>query len=195
MIRRINLLPDEMRVIDRRPFYLIATSLTIIYLLLLNSIYGHYSSKLAFIQKQKDALSSRVPALTAQVARLKETESSKSSVEIKIKEMERISGIIRTISEDRTAWADPLYEISAITPSGLWLTGLSSADSTVKDKKEKGLKITGMAFSNRTITDFLSRIDASRYFDAATLTSAHKTSYGDREVFSFEISCTLAGTK
>lgn len=191
MIERINLLPEELRVVRKGHFYLFALVSLTIYAAILYSIYSGKHTKLSAMQGERTSLMQQISILKAQDAKYREIIEKINLTETKKKGVEEKVRIIASISEGRTPWADALYELSNIIPSGVWLSSLSSLDTVGGERKVKGVKINGMAFSSALIADLMAAIDTSPYFEGAAMTYAQKVDYQGRDTFSFELTFRL----
>jgi Tfp pilus assembly protein PilN len=191
LIQRINLLPKELRVVRKGPFYLFSLISLAIYASILCSVYSGKQTKLTAMEDERSSLMQHISLLKAQDAKYKEIIEKINLTETKKKRVEEKVRIIAAISEGRTPWADALYELSNIIPSGVWLSSLSSLDTVAGEMKAKGVKINGMAFSSSLIADLMAAIDTSPYFEGAAMTYAQKVDYHGRDAFSFELTFRL----
>lgn len=195
MIRRINLLPEELRTVNKRVFYIVALLSLILSLSILYFISQKQETVILAFRAQSDLLQKESNRLSAQNAGYKEVIDGINMTEKRKKEMEEKVGFVRNVSEGRTMWSDYLYELSGIVPAGVWFTNLSTSDVASGDKAVRGLKVDGMAFSSTLITDFMAAIEASPLFIDAALIYVQSTGYHGREAFSFEITFRIGGEK
>ncbi|MBI4746378.1 MAG: PilN domain-containing protein [Deltaproteobacteria bacterium] len=187
MIQRINLLPGELRTVNKRIFYFISSLLIILYLSTLYVVNNTGRTNIGALEAKRDSLRQSAGVLARQDAKYREIIDKINMTEAKNKEMEARAGVVNRISGGNTRWSDPLYELSNIVPAGLWFSSLSSSDIMAGDKKFKGIRVSGMAFSSSLITDFMAALEASPYFEGVSLASLQNTEYNGREAFSFEI--------
>lgn len=189
MIRRINLLPEELRAVNKSSFYLLSVVIAVCYIFFLYSVNRFQAMNISNLETRKNALSSQASALNTTVNKFNAEREKIKSIENRERELLAKTAIIRTISENKTPWANMLHLISDFVPSGVWLTDLSSAGTTNGETKLRGFKLTGMATSSTLITDFMTALDSSPFLEGVTLNHAKKTEYQGSEVFSFEIMC------
>ena len=187
MIQRINLLPKELRTASKRTFYFIASLSIILYLSTLYVVNNLHRVNVAGLEAKRDSLRQSVASLAKQDAKYREVIDMINMTESKNKEMGARAGLVSKITGGNTRWSDPLYELSHIVPAGLWLSSLSSSDIMAGDKKFKGMRVSGMAFSNSRITDFMAALETSPFFEGVSLAYVQNTEYIGREAFSFEI--------
>ncbi len=58
------------------------------------------------------------------------------------------------------------------------------------ESKDKTVEIDGIAFDNKTVADFMTRLQGSGLFSAVKLKTIKKTKIKDSDLKSFQISCT-----
>jgi len=187
VIQRINLLPRELRTANKRTFYFIASLSIILYLSTLYVVNNAQRASVGALEAKRDSLRQSIAVLARQDAKYREVIDMINMTEAKNKDMEVRAELVSRISDGNTRWSDPLYELSNIVPAGLWLSSLSSSDIMAGDKKFKGIRVGGMAFSSSRITDFMAALEASPYFEGVSLAYVQNTDYNGREAFSFEI--------
>ncbi|MEK6726140.1 MAG: PilN domain-containing protein [Deltaproteobacteria bacterium] len=193
MIQRINLLPRELRTVSKRIFYFIASLSIILYLSTLYVVNNTQRSNVGALEAKRDSLRQSIAVLAKQDAKYREVIDMINMTEAKNKDMEVRAGLVSRISDGNTRWSGPLYELSNIVPAGLWFSSLSSSDILAGDKKFKGIRVGGMAFSSTRITDFMAALEASPYFEGVSLAYVQNTEYIGREAFSFEITFMIGG--
>lgn len=187
MIERINLLPEELKVVRKGPFYLFAVTSILIYIIILYSIYHGRAVNTSRLTAEKASLQQEISLLKTQDAKYKEILEKINITEARKKEVEEKVKLVTSISEGKIPWTDSLYELSNIIPQGVWLSSLSSIDTNIGDRKVKGMKLNGMALSSAIVADFMAAIDTSPYFEGAAMTYAQKMDYNKMEAFSFEL--------
>ncbi len=193
MIQRINLLPRELRTANKRTFYFISSLSIILYLSTLYIVNNTQRANVGALEAKRDSLRQSVALLARQDAKYREVIDKIKVAEAKKKGIEGRAGAVSRISDGNTRWSDPLYELSNIVPAGLWLSSLSTSDIMAGDKKSKGIRVGGMAFSSSRITDFMAALEASPYFEGVSLAYVQNTEYNGKEAFSFEITFRIGG--
>lgn len=106
----------------------------------------------------------------------------------KIKELEQTKALsahvldeVAKIAEDKVAESDDVRLHERI-----WLTSLNQ-----KGGDAGKLDLTGNALDNQTISDYLKKLEASKYLSNVTLTSSTLVRYASRNLKAFKISCTV----
>lgn len=193
MIQRINLLPKELRTASKRTFYFIASLLIILYISTLYIVNNAQRANVGALEAKRDSLRQSIAVLAKQDAKYREVIDMINMTEAKNKGIEGRAVLVSRISDGNTKWSDPLYELSNIIPAGLWLSSLSSSDIMAGDKKFKGIRVSGMAFSSSRITDFMAAVEASPFFEGVSLAYVQNTEYKAKEAFSFEITFMIGG--
>lgn len=195
MIRRINLLPEDLRVVSKRRFYFIASLSILLFCSILYVVNNKQRFDIRAFQAERDLLQQRIAVLARQDAGYKETMNSINLTEAKKKDMEDKIRVVDAISSGRIQWANPLYDLSNIVPAGLWLSGMSTSDVVTGDKKFKEVKLNGMSFSSARIADFMAALESSPHFEGVALTYVQNVGYHGKEAFSFEMTFRIGGTK
>lgn len=193
MIQRINLLPEDLRTVNKRPFYFSASLSIILFLSTLYIVNNTHKANIRALETKRDSLRQSIALLARQDTKYREIIDKIKVFEAKKKGIEGRAGVVNRISEGNTRWSNPLYELSNIVPAGLWLSSLSSSDIMAGDKKIKGIRVSGMAFSSSRITDFMAAVEASPFFEGVSLAYVQNTEYSGREAFSFEITFRIGG--
>jgi Tfp pilus assembly protein PilN len=193
VIQRINLLPKELRTLNKRAFYFISSLSIMLYLSTLYVINNTQRANIAALEAKRDSLRQSIAVLARQDAKYREVIDMINMTEAKNKGMEVRAELVSRISGGNTQWSYPLYELSNIAPAGLWFSSLSSSDIMAGDKKLKGIRVGGMAFSSSRITNFMAALEASPYFEGVSLAYVQNTEYIGREAFSFEITFRVGG--
>jgi Tfp pilus assembly protein PilN len=184
---RINLLPEDLRVVEKAPFYILVSALFLAYLagsyLLHQGKQGDYRSLTAELA----SLSSEVGALKLSDDKILQVSEQIKIVELKKKNLQRRAELVMPLITERIFWSDILYDISNMVKPGLWLTRLDSSGRVGEGKGVAGVKLNGMALSNDLMYDFMDTIDNSPEFDGAALVYANRDKHGGGDAFSFEL--------
>jgi len=187
MIERINLLPLELRSVERGHFYLLAAISILLYAGVLFLLYDGKMDNLAVLDVQKASLEQEIKALKIQSEFSRKMSEEINSLEQKSKQLETRMELMSPLMTRRMSWADMLYEMANLVPSGVWLTTFSSVSPEASGKGRKAMKLEGMSLGTGLITDFINILNRSPYFEKASMRYANKVSYGEREAFSFEL--------
>ena len=195
MIERINLLPEELRTVDKRPFYVVASLSLILYISFLYLVGNAQKADITMFQAIRYGLLQQTAFLSRQDAKHKEIIERIKVTEAKKKAIEARAGLVKKISDERIQWSDPMYELSTLVPEGLWLSGISSSDIMAGDKKSKRISVNGMALSSSLIANFMGALEASPYFEGVSLTYVQNAEFKGRQGFSFEAVFMVGGKK
>lgn len=193
MIQRVNLLPEELRTVNKRYFYFVASISIVLLFSTLFSINNIQKVKIRDLAAKRDSLRESVAALAQQDVLYREVSNKINTTEAKKKGIEARAGVVKRISDGTTRWSDPLYELSNIVPDGLWFSSLLSSDIAAGDKKVKGIRVSGISLSNSRITDFMAAVEASPLFEDVSLAYVQNIEFKGREAFSFEITFRIGG--
>lgn len=193
MIQRINLLPEELRTVNKRSFYLIASLSIVLFISTLYIVNNTKKVTIKALEAKRDSLRESVAALAQQNALYRAVSDKINATEAKKKGIEARAGLVKRISDSNVRWSGPLYELSKIVPEGLWLSSLSSSDIAGGDKNVKGIKVVGTSFSSSRITEFMAAAEASPFFEGVSLSYVQNTEYKGRDAFSFEITFRIRG--
>lgn len=167
---KIDLLPQDLKNEEgarKQKYWTIVGG--VLLLVLIGSYWGYenyvFTSKQKELQNTKDELE-KVSALVNAVEQIKQQKEV----------LERKWGVVETLLEGRFKWAMILDEVSKCIPNSIWLTNLTST------KTESGniLSITGMAFDNFAIADFITTLEDDNYFEKVELGSITEASSGDK---------------
>lgn len=194
MIRRINLIPEELRVVEKGRFYFIAFASLAIYISALYTVYQEKKNDLAAALPERAALQQKLTRLKIKKKGSEGLAESIRKAEMMREDLERKLSFVSLLSTGRTLWSDVLYEVSQIIPPDVWLTSLSSFDAGRAAEGARGVKLNGMAISSPLVTEFMAVIDASPHFGKTALTYAHRTEYEGSEAFSFELTFEIERT-
>lgn len=193
MIQRINLLPEELRTVSKKPFYLISFISVIIYLSILYVTNNTQRGNIEALETKKTSLQQSKELLASQNLKYREVFDKINQTEAKNREIEATAGLAKKISDENMRWSVPLHHLSNIVPAGLWFSSLSSSNIVSGENKIKIISIDGMALSNSRITDFMAALESSPYFDGVSLGYVQSAEYDGRKAFSFEITFKIRG--
>ena len=131
MIQRINLLPEELRTVSKKPFYLISFISVIIYLSILYVTNNTQRGNIKALETKRTSLQQSKELLADQNLKYREVFDKINQTEAKNREMEATAGLAKKISDENMRWSVPLYHLSNIVPAGLWFSSLSSSDMII----------------------------------------------------------------
>jgi type IV pilus assembly protein PilN len=176
---RINLLPTQEKK-PRKQIRMPAVSST--WPVAAGIIYVVALLGLGFMQHQ------RIQSLEGKIAEAKE-ESEKLAPQLaKIKqltherqEVNKRLDIIRSLDRTRYFRVKAMNDVSLKLPRNIWLTEFKESSAT-------SCEISGVAFNNFSIADFMRNLEESDLFNQVNLTFAERGVIEDHEVMSFQVS-------
>jgi type IV pilus assembly protein PilN len=114
----------------------------------------------------------------------------KQVVKIK-KELQKLEEKMDIIAQLEANRSGPVRFMDALTglvlPDKMWLTTLSQTAGK--------MKMTGVATDNKTIADFMSRLETSTCFRAVDLISSKQVKQQDKKLKAFTITCEVSNTR
>jgi len=191
MIKRINLLPRELRVIEKGPFYFMAMVMSVLFLAFLYFIHSGQQATMERLSSELTLLSRELASIKVQSDKAREITDKINTIEATKRELEARAAFARLPLQHRIAWSGLLYDLSQIVPSGVWLSKISSFDVTAGVPTVKGVRLNGMALSNSGITDFIDALENSSHFDKTGMTYAHNVQYEEKEAFAFDLTSNI----
>lgn len=174
---RINLLPKQ-EIKEARgnsEFYIGLLAILAVFGVILAT---HYSqvNKIKNVQKQ-------IKVTEKKITELKDVEKKVEEFKAKNKELERRIKVITDLEKKRSG---PLYVMQSLSnsiPEKAWLDEISSKGSTAT--------LSGIAWNEFTVADFMESLQKSPYFKSVNLKVIEKTSINNLPLRSFEISSSL----
>jgi type IV pilus assembly protein PilN len=138
-----------------------------------------YAVKLGQISSTKNDISSantKINELKVRIGKLEELKTLKTQVKKKL-------DVLSELRKNKTGPAQRLATISDIVPDQLWLTGYTESGEAIK--------ISGIAFTEELIAQFMRSIQASNDFTGVELVVSEQKEVAGNKVKSFELSCRL----
>lgn len=191
MIKRINLLPHELRVIEKGPFYVMAVVSSVLFFAFLYFVHSGQQAVIERLSSELTLLGSEMASIKAQSDKAREITDKINSIEARKRDLEERAAFARLPLQHRIAWSGLLYDLSQIVPSGVWLSKISSFDVTAGVATVKGVRLNGMALSNSGITDFIDVLENSSHFEKTGMTYAHNVPYEEKEAFAFDLTSNI----
>ncbi len=175
---RINLLPfraARKKENIRRQVSIFSLMLVLVILILVYYV--------TWVDRKIDHLNSGITQLKGQIALYKNKADQVTSIKKKLKILEQKLDIVHSLEAKRKA---PVQLIEAFTqlmvPERMWITSLKA--------DEKSVVLQGLAYDNKTVADFMTRVEMSSLFSSVDLkTLQMKQIKGDARLKSFEVSC------
>ncbi len=176
---RINLLP--VREIKRRAqakqqLTLFALGM-LCFLSLLGIVGFMQSSKASQLQQEVTKINQEKQRYTKILNDIKKLEQDRALFEKRI-------GIIDKLKAESSLTVHILDEVANNTPTKrMWLSSLSQSGNT--------LSISGMALDNRTIAQYMERLEKSPYIRSVNLANSSLQAFAGRNLKSFSLSCAI----
>ena len=135
------------------------------------------------IDKKMDRIRSDITSVNSQISLYKEKADKVTSIKKNLAILERKLDIVKSLELKRREPVELLDTMtSLIVPKRMWLTSLKTAETTVS--------LSGIAFDNKTVADFMTRLEASRLFTNVDLkTLQMKTLDKAIQMKEFELIC------
>lgn len=114
-----------------------------------------------------------------------------------LRELNQKIDIIGTLESNREG---PVRLLDAMTdivvPKRMWFTSLEEREITESpEKTSKNITINGVALDNKTVADFMKRLEGSKLFSSVSLITLRQEKKGsDLNLKSFQISCNKVPT-
>jgi type IV pilus assembly protein PilN len=181
---RINLLPYR----KLRKTENIRRQLSI-FLLTLILIGGGFYYFSIILSSQRDDLSQRVASIQKELQSKKKMAQEVDDITKKLDNLKKKTEVITVLT---TLRKEPVKLIAAMTelvvPKQMWFTNLTAGEIKVD--------VSGVALDNRTVAEFMTRIEESPLFDGVKLISTQQSKIADVNLKSFTITFnkTLAQT-
>lgn len=179
---KINLLPvraAKRKETARQQAVIVAGTLILVLLLAL----GAYSYLLIKISSTKDEISKseqELAELKAQIGKINELEKLKAEVTKKL-------DILNQLRREKTGPVNRLKTISQAVPDRLWITGYSESGTTVA--------LSGVAFSEELIADFMRSIEQSSDFATVELVVSEQVVISGMKLKKFDLRFNLESPK
>jgi type IV pilus assembly protein PilN len=175
---RINLLPREER-IKRREFKL--PQMTTIYMVGGVAIFAGAMLFSGIVQSHKiRTLESKIAAANEESKKLAPQLAKIKQITKEREEVDRRLGIIADLDRYRYFRVKLLNDVSFDLPVNCWLTGVS-------ELSPNSFAIDGVAFSNYTVADMMTNLEASPTVSRVDLKIAEKGKINEREVMKFKL--------
>jgi type IV pilus assembly protein PilN len=175
---RINLLPREER-IKRREFKL--PEMTTIYMVGGVAIFVGAMLFSGIVQSHKiRTLESKIAAANEESKKLAPQLAKIKQITKEREEVDRRLGIIADLDRYRYFRVKLLNDVSFDLPVNCWLTGVS-------ELSPNSFAIDGVAFSNYTVADMMTNLEASPTVSRVDLKIAEKGKINEREVMKFKL--------
>jgi Tfp pilus assembly protein PilN len=105
--------------------------------------------------------------------------------------------LLKQLERERIPWSNLMREVSFLVPDSVWLTRMEGVEDPNLQKPSekvqaiKEVKFVGFASSHMAVTQWMSALEGSRYFERVTLIFAKKDSGEGQSRWTFEIQAVL----
>ncbi len=179
---RINLLPPEDRAKKRElhlpemsTVYLVAA--VVVFVVSILSVSMIQDHRVKSLEEKIRVATEESKKLAPQLAKIKQITRERE-------EVDRRLALITSLDRNRYFRVKLLNDVGFKVPANCWLTN-------VTENSQNNFSIDGIAFSNYTIADMISNLEASPVFTRVDLTVAEKGIINDREVMKFTLSANV----
>jgi type IV pilus assembly protein PilN len=150
----------------------------LVLVLLAGAVYLYFSQnrQAAALEERIDVARQDSTRYSRAISKIREIESSQSAIAARIQ-------AIQAVDQGRFRWPHVLDEISRSLPDNLWLTSVTRGDELEGDR----IEITGVTFSNLTLTQFMSSLEGSPYFESVSLVGSNRSQVDGVDVTSFAL--------
>ncbi len=180
---RINLLPfraarKKENVRRQLSYFTLSLILTLLVLFLYDR---SLNAKIATLDAKIDETRKLVTAFEKDAKKVDE-------IKKKLNNLKKKTNVINDLERNR-AWPVRLLDTmtNVIVPKRMWFTKFES--------KSKSIDIAGVAMDNKTVADFMTRLETSKVFKNVSLKGLERKKYGKRNLQKFKITFKKASTK
>jgi type IV pilus assembly protein PilN len=155
---------------------IIAGVVVVLIALIVTSLYVVKSIQVATAKEEIISANNRINMLKTKIGKLEEIKALKEQVRKKL-------DVLTQLRKNKTGPALRLSTISDMTPDKLWLTSYNESGQDVK--------ISGVAFAEELIAQFMKSLEASNEFMMVELILSEQTMAADTKLKRFDISMKL----
>jgi len=174
---RINLLP--FRAARKKENIRRQVSIFLLSLAFLLIILFYYNWTLG---NQVDNLNAKIKQTKAELDKYEKINKEIAEIKKKLSNLKKKVAVMETLEANRfepTRLLDMMTQV--VVPKRMWFTHLVSKDSSVK--------ISGIALDNKTVADFMVRLEKSELFREVDLNTLKRQKVDSSNLKSFQISC------
>ena len=174
---RINLLPFR----KARKKENVRQQISIFILVLIFLTLGMSYFSLALNRKIQD-LDNRIKTSNQQLSELTVLTKEIDDIKKKLDTIKKKTAVIKNLERNRKSSVILLDTMtSMVIPGRMWFTSLSASSDSVE--------INGLALVNKTVADFMIKLEGSKLFNSVSLKTIKQQAIKDVELKNFEISC------
>lgn len=175
---KINLLPVRAAKKKETAFQQITIFCVVVFLVgaIVMSLYFVKRVQVSAAKNDITAANNKINELKTKIGKLEELKTLKEQVKKKL-------DVLSQLRKNKTGPAQRLTTLSDITPEQLWLTSYSESGSDVK--------ISGMAFNEELIAQFMRTLEASTDFMSVELSVSEQSEVAGTKLKKFDITMKL----
>lgn len=174
---RINLLPFR----KARKKENVRQQVSVFVLLLIFLILG-MSYLASALSRKIENLDSRIKTSTQQLSELTVLTKEIDDIKKKLDTIRKKTAVIKNLERNRKSSVILLDTMtSMVIPDRMWFTSLSDISESVE--------INGLALDNKTVADFMIKLEGSKLFSSVSLKTLKQQAIKDVILKNFEISC------
>ena len=174
---RINLLP--FRAARKKENIRRQVSIFLLSLVFMLIILFYYNSSLS---SQIDGLNTKIKGAKAELKKYNQINKEIAQIKKKLSNLKKKVAVMETLEANRFAPSQLLETMTqVIVPKRMWFTRLES--------KGKRVNIDGIALDNKTVADFMVRLESSGLFKEVDLKTLKRKTVRKSPLKSFKISC------
>ena len=175
---RINLLPFRAARKKENIRRQVSIFFLSIFLVVIVLVYYHIS-----LGSKISSLKAKIETTKKEVAKYDKINKEIASLKSKLEILKKKTSVIESLEKNRFEPVRLLDTMSLkVIAKRMWFKSFKSGDKTVE--------IEGLALDNKTVADFMTRLQGSGLFSAVKLKTIKKTKVKDSNLKSFKISCT-----
>jgi Tfp pilus assembly protein PilN len=151
----------------------------LVLLLLAGTVYLYFDQnrRVASLGERIDLARQDSTRYSRAITKLREIETSQSAIAQRIQ-------AIQAVDQGRFRWPHIMDEISRALPENAWLTSVSTGAEAQGSGR---VEITGVTFSNLTLTQFMNNLESSPYLENVSLVGSTRSQVEGVDVTSFTL--------
>ncbi|MBW4054428.1 MAG: fimbrial protein [Proteobacteria bacterium] len=157
----------------------LASFVFVVIAVIIASLYFVKRVQLAAAQEDIISANQKISELKKKIGKLEELKTLKDQVKKKL-------DVLSQLRTNKTGPAQRLESLSDLTPDKLWLTNYSESGQDVK--------ISGVAFTDELIADFMKALEASNNFMSVELVVSEQTEMAGIKLKKFDLTMKLEST-
>jgi len=170
-------------------------------LVLAGAVFVYFSQKRDLGELEERIVEARADSIRYQkeIRRIREIEKKQGQIRARIE-------AIRQVDTGRFRWAHMMEEVSKALPEYMWLTSVVRSEAETEEAATEQvaaaaaapsaadavlrIEITGITYSNLTLTEFMTNLERSPYLGGVTLVGSSHAAVEGTEVTSFALFAT-----